>query len=136
MNFTFRILGLLLLLSSSVSAQTYLTPADQNCIRTFAPYGYAELTQFCKQTLVDHTVVGLGEVSHYTKECYTLKKEVIRTLMQEGFSGLVLEVDFGQALLWDEYVVSGKGNLDTLVGKSGWFTYRTEEFKSILAMIR
>ena len=47
----------------------------------------------------DATVVGLGEVSHYTKECYDLKRVAITELMKQGYAALILEVDFGQALI-------------------------------------
>ena len=81
-------------------------------------------------------VIGLGEVSHYTKECYELKHQIIKKLMAHGFQALILEVDFGQALLWNEFVTKGIGDLDQLIAQSGWFTYRTEEFKNVLLDIR
>ncbi len=81
-------------------------------------------------------IVGLGEVSHYTKECYELKHQIIRTLIDKGFDALILEVDFGQALKWNEYVTKGEGNIDSLIAESGWFTYRTQEFKNLLKDIR
>ena len=81
-------------------------------------------------------IIGLGEVSHYTKECYEFKHQIIKKLIEKGYDGLVLEVDFGQALLWNDYLTSGQGNIDTLVAQSGWFTYRTQEFKNLLIDIR
>lgn len=45
-------------------------------------------------------------------------------------------MDFGQALLWNDYVTKGIGNIDTLIAESGWFTYRTQEFKNLLLDIR
>ena len=84
----------------------------------------------------DATVVGLGEVSHYTKECYDLKRVAITELMKQGYAALILEVDFGQALIWNEYVLNGKGNLQNLLETSGWFTYRTQEFKELLEVIK
>ncbi|MEO1435373.1 MAG: erythromycin esterase family protein [Bacteroidota bacterium] len=82
------------------------------------------------------TIVGLGEVSHYTKECYEFKQAIIETLMEQGYQALILEVDFGQALIWNDYVTKGIGNLDAIIRESGWFTYRTEEFKALLNYIR
>ena len=81
-------------------------------------------------------VIGLGEVTHYTKECYELKHQIINKLMEKGFHALILEVDFGQALLWNEYVTKGIGDIDQLIAESGWFTYRTQEFKNLLLDIR
>lgn len=84
----------------------------------------------------DRRLVGLGEVSHFTRECYDLKRAMVGTLIELGYDGLILEVDFGQALLWDDHVVHGRGELDALISGCGWFTYRTEEFKALLADVR
>ncbi|MCZ4409032.1 erythromycin esterase family protein [Cryomorphaceae bacterium 1068] len=81
-------------------------------------------------------IIGLGEVSHYTKECYELKHQIIKTLINQGYDALVLEVDFGQAVLWNDYVTNGNGNIDSLIAESGWFTYRTQEFKNLLIDVR
>jgi erythromycin esterase len=94
------------------------------------------LNDFIKEIATDKRIIGLGEVSHYTKDCYDLKAAIIYTLIDQGYDGLALEVDFGQALIWNDYVVHGQGNLDTIVAQSGWFTYRTEEFKTLLQRIR
>lgn len=81
-------------------------------------------------------VLGLGESSHFTRECYEIKHQIIKTLIEKGYEGLVLEVDFGQALIWNDYVTKGIGNLDSIIAESGWFTYRTEEFKNIIQDIK
>ncbi len=116
------------------SAQTSLF-GNQDVIEFEDPTSEA-FTQAILGQVRNKSIVGLGEVSHFTKECYLLKGAVIHTLMQNGYDALVLEVDFGQALLWNNYVCEGEGNLDTLIAQSGWFTYRTEEFKSVLQSIR
>ena len=89
------------------------------------------------QTMEEVQILGLGEVSHYTQECYTYKAAIIEHLAQKGLlQGLVLEVDFGQALFWNDYLLTGIGDPDSLVRKSGWFTYRTEEFRDLLVALR
>ncbi|MEM9921839.1 MAG: erythromycin esterase family protein [Bacteroidota bacterium] len=105
-------------------------------IHPFEKVDSKTLKSFIKEQTADKRIVGLGEVSHYTKECYSLKQQIIEQLIKEGFDGLVLEVDFGQALIWNDYVSKGIGNLDTIVAASGWFTYRTEEYKALLRSIR
>lgn len=109
---------------------------SKSYIQTFDQIESNILASFIKQKSQGKRIVGLGEVSHYTQECYLLKQAIIKSLIQEGFDGLVLEVDFGQALIWNNYLVRGQGNLDSIISASGWFTYRTEEFKSVLKMIR
>ena len=105
-------------------------------IKTFDRIDSEVLSKHIAQVADSARIIGLGEVSHYTKECYTLKHEILKTLIQKEYDALVLEVDFGQALLWNDYVTQGKGNLDSLIAKSGWFTYRTLEFKELLRDIR
>lgn len=126
---------------SSLSLLTSLFAFSQNSLLpqeytiTFDAPESAELSQFVQKLAPDHRIVGLGEVSHYTRECYLLKEQIILSLIGEGYDGLILEVDAGQAMIWDDYVSQGIGNLDSIVASSGWFTYRTEEFKQLLANI-
>ncbi len=92
---------------------------------------------FLNQVLKDVEVVGLGECTHYTRECYTVKHSAIIHLAQTAqFNVLILEVDFGQALKWNDFVVNGIGELDQLISDSGWFTYKTKEFRDFLAAVR
>lgn len=118
-----------------ITAQDFLKEADAY-LYPFQKVESKNLSTFIKDIATDNRIIGLGEVSHFTKDCYELKSAIIHTLIKEGYEGLVLEVDFGQAMIWNDYLVSGEGILDSIVAQSGWFTYRTEEFKSLLASIR
>ena len=119
----------------SLTAQKF-TKESEAFIKPFYGTESLVLAKHIEGLSDDIRIVGLGEVSHYTKECYELKEEIILRLIEKGYDGLVMEVDFGQALLWNKYVTKGEGDLDKLVSSSGWFTYRTEEFKSLLAALR
>lgn len=131
------IAGLLICLCSSqaLTAQSLLKDSKDFLV-PFEKVDSKVLARHVKKLDKNIRIVGLGEVSHYTKECYQLKQTLILELIKKGYDGLVMEVDFGQALLWNDYVTEGKGDLDQLVAESGWFTYRTEEFKSLLRQIR
>jgi len=124
------------ILSVWCNGQDQILTESAPFIHAFKTADAEEFKSFVKDLASDKTVIGLGEVSHFTKECYELKHQIILELMDQGFNGLVLEVDYGQALLWNDYVINGNGNLDTLIASSGWFTYRTEEFKNLIADIR
>ncbi|MEZ5347320.1 MAG: erythromycin esterase family protein [Pyrinomonadaceae bacterium] len=92
---------------------------------------------FLNKQIKDARIVGLGEVSHYTRECYTVKHSIIKHLAKtENFDVLVLEVDFGQGLKWNDYVEHGNGDLDALIAGTGWSTYRTKEFYDLLKSLR
>lgn len=125
----------LLFFTSSTLAQIDLRESD-DFIHAFSELDSQEFLDQVLGIADDTRIIGMGEVSHYTKECYELKGSMIDALMKKGYSGLVLEVDFGQALYWNEYVINGKGDLDKMIAASGWFTYRTIEFKNILKNIR
>jgi len=78
-------------------------------------------------------VLGLGESSHYTKQYYLYKHGLISKLLKEkNFEAVLFEVDFGTAYTWNNYVVHDVGNLDTILQNCAWWTYQTEEFRSVL----
>lgn len=82
-------------------------------------------------------IVGLGESSHYTKEYYQYKNLIINDLLRNrSFEAVIFEVDFGTALLWDEYVTKGIGNIDSILTDCSWWTYQTKEFKQVLEDIK
>lgn len=117
-------------------AQEYRISEAKPFLKTFEQPNSPVLASFIRQNAPEKRVFGLGEVSHYTRECYQLKQEIISELMHLGYRGLVLEVDFGLACRWNDYVLTGKGNLDSLLATTGWFTYGTDEFKQLLLEIR
>ncbi|WP_435577858.1 erythromycin esterase family protein [Gilvibacter sp.] len=125
----------LLCVALNAFGQNYLKD-HQIKVQTFDAIDSNRLSQHIDSIADNARIIGLGEVSHYTKECYLFKAAIIKQLIAKGYQGLVLEVDFGQALLWNNYVTKGIGNLDDLIAESGWFTYRTEEFKALVAAIR
>jgi len=137
MNNKFGLLILLIVLLNGCKShsQTYLKDSKDYILPFDALNSEVFLNHI--ESIADKArIIGLGEVSHYTKECYELKHQIIKKLIDKVYDGLVLEVDFGQALLWNEYLTNGQGNIDTLVAQSGWFTYRTQEFKNLLIDIR
>lgn len=82
-------------------------------------------------------IVGMGEMSHYTKECYSYKAAIIKYLVEkQQYNSIVFEVDYGEAKKWNDYVYHGNGNIDTILANCGWWTYRTQEFKDLLEFLR
>ncbi|MDT0539566.1 erythromycin esterase family protein [Croceitalea sp. P059] len=133
----FRIIvtTVIVLTGSQVFGQSYLKNSNQH-IFPFKTIDSEVLSNHIEKIADNTRIIGLGEVSHYTKECYEIKHQIIKKLIEKDFNGLVLEVDFGQALLWNDYVTNGIGDIDKLIAASGWFTYRTQEFKDLLLDIR
>jgi erythromycin esterase len=129
------ILSALFLITCQLYSQSFLRDS-KDFILPFDNIDAKLLSNHIAKIADSARIIGLGEASHYTKECYELKHQIIKKLIEKGYDALVLEVDFGQAVLWNDYVTNGKGNVDELVAQSGWFTYRTQEFKNILIDIR
>ncbi|QIE58232.1 erythromycin esterase family protein [Rasiella rasia] len=131
----FLVLAMLLIGMYAGNSQPYLKDS-KDYIHPFGDTASKVLLNHIDSIADKSRIIGLGEVSHYTKECYEFKHQIVKKLIDKGYNALILEVDFGQALLWNDYVTNGIGNLDTLVAQSGWFTYRTQEFKNLLSEIR
>ncbi|QDS36986.1 erythromycin esterase family protein [Brevibacillus brevis] len=57
------------------------------------------------------SIVGLGEANHGSREIFTMKHRIVEFLVMEmGFTTLVLEENWGNALELDHYVLTGEGN--------------------------
>lgn len=61
--------------------------------------------------LGDAEIIGLGEVSHGTRECFQCKDRLIRYLVTEhGVRTIAFEANLPEARRLDEYVVHGEGD--------------------------
>lgn len=57
------------------------------------------------------SIVGLGEATHGAHEIFTMKHRIVNYLVSEkGFSNIVLEDNWDNALMLDKYVLTGKGD--------------------------
>jgi Erythromycin esterase len=66
----------------------------------------------------DAEIVGLGESTHGAAEEETLKLRILRLLVERmGFRSVAWEEDRTTGLLIDEYIRTGRGNLDTLMAQ-------------------
>ncbi|UIO42471.1 erythromycin esterase family protein [Brevibacillus brevis] len=64
-----------------------------------------------RQMIGSASIVGLGEGNHGSREIYTMKHRFVEFLVMEmGFTTLVLEENWGNALKLDHYVLTGEGN--------------------------
>lgn len=83
-------------------------------------------------------IVGLGESRHDTKEQFEIKSLLAKHLIRDlGFRVLVFEESFSHALALDSYVITGNGDLRSILnGLAGWYLWDTEEMVGILEWIR
>lgn len=96
----------------------------------------AELSYF--SDLWQAKVVGLGEATHGTKEFFQMKHRLFKYFV-EHFNHRVIafEMDFSEALIFDEYVQTGKGDIVQLMKDKMYFwTWNTSEVKDLLVWMK
>jgi erythromycin esterase len=98
--------------------------------------GFNDLKPF-KQILKGVTVLGLGEASHGTSEFFRMKHRMLEFLVKEmGYTSFYIEASMSRCRYINDYVLSGKGNLDTATVIQGFVTWRVEEVRSMIEWIR
>jgi erythromycin esterase len=82
-------------------------------------------------------LVGLGEPGHNLAEITTLKHRVLRLLIERhGFRTLIWEDDWSLGLLIDEYLQTGDGDLDALVGQLSTGAWQNQQVVDVLTWLR
>ncbi len=98
--------------------------------------GYNDLQPF-KQILKDINVIGLGESSHGTSEFFRMKHRMLEFLVNEmGYNSFYIEASMARCRYINDYVLYGKGNLDTATVIQGFVTWRVEEVRNMIEWIR
>ena len=101
-----------------------------------AENGFEDLQPF-KFVLKDVRVVGLGEATHGTSEFFRMKHRMLEFLVKEmGFNSFYIEASMSRCRYINDYVLYGKGNLDTATAIQGFVTWRVEEVRNMIAWMR
>lgn len=101
-----------------------------------AENGFEDLQLF-KFVLKDVRVVGLGEATHGTSEFFRMKHRMLEFLVKEmGFSSFYIEASMSRCRYINDYVLYGKGNLDTATAIQGFVTWRVEEVRNMIEWMR
>lgn len=88
------------------------------------------------RSIGDAQIVGLGESTHGAAEELTLKHRILRLLVEElGFRSITWEEQWTTGLLVDNYIRTGAGDLDALVGQLSP-QWRTREVADVLRWLR
>lgn len=89
------------------------------------------------EILTNKKVVGLGEASHGTKEFFQMKHRMLEFLVKEmGFNVFAIEASYSRCQYINEYVLNGKGSLDTATVVQGFTTWSTEEVKNMIQWMK
>lgn len=98
--------------------------------------GFEDL-QPLKSILQDVSVLGMGESTHGTSEFFRFKHRMFEFLVKEmGYSSFYLEASASRCRYINDYVLFGKGSLDTATVIQGFVTWRVEEFRNLVEWIR
>jgi erythromycin esterase-like protein len=96
----------------------------------------ADLEAF-SQMIGDARIVSLGEATHGTREHFQLKGRIIEHLVESGgFSAVGIEASYADTLAVNRYVLTGEGDLNTVVAGMGFWTWSTEEVAELVQWIR
>ncbi|MBS1902557.1 MAG: erythromycin esterase family protein [Bacteroidetes bacterium] len=85
----------------------------------------------------DHRVIALGEATNGTHEFFAAKTKLIRYLVEHkgfthvGFEGNTAEMDY-----LNDYIATGKGNLDSLLKGFYYWPYISQEVRDLITWMR
>src|SRR5688572_27957176 len=81
-------------------------------------------------------IVALGEATHGSHELFAYYRRALEFLARElGFPDFAMETDWTQALVANEFVEHGRGEIEGAVRALSTL-WRTEEYRDLLACIR
>ena len=90
-----------------------------------------------KQMVGDAAIVGLGEANHGTHEFFTMKQRIFEFLVEQmGFTTLAFENGWDASRQIDNYILTGNGNLDTLMRNDLYAAWQTEEVRNLIEWMR
>ena len=119
--------------------QAVLSWIQQNAIpirHIEAGNGFSDL-QPLKEILKDVKIVGLGESTHGTREFFQVKHRLLEFLVTEmEFTAFALEASYAACQPINDYVLTGKGDLATVLTGQGYVVWDTEEMANLIEWLR
>lgn len=81
-----------------------------------------------KSFLKDKKIIGVGESTHGTADFFEMKHRIFEFLVEEmGYRTIVLEAQFGDGQIVNDYIVNGKGSLENCSDALKQFTVTSDE---------
>ncbi len=114
----------------------WITQAAVPLTTVEAEHGFDDLKPLAKM-IGDARVVALGEATHGTREFFQMKHRMLEYLVSElGFTVFAIEANWPEALVVDEYVMTGKGSAAEAVAGMYFWTWNTEEVVEMVEWMR
>ncbi len=93
--------------------------------------------QVFKPILMDVQLIGLGESTHGTSEFFRMKHRLLEFLVVDmGYRSFYIEASMSRCRYINDYILFGRGNLDTATAIQGFVTWRVEEFRNMIDWMR
>jgi erythromycin esterase len=90
-----------------------------------------------KKLVGDAKIVSLGESTHGSKEIFQMKHRMLEFLVKEmAFNVFAIEASYPDCLAINEYVLTGKGDLNEAVSGQGFWTWDTVEVMDMVEWMR
>jgi erythromycin esterase len=83
-------------------------------------------------------IIGMGEATHGTKEFFQMKQRLFKFFVEHfNHKVLAFEMDYSEALIFEEYIQTGKGNLTELMkNKLDFWTWCTSEIRDLFEWMK
>ena len=112
--------------------QQWISNNAQEIKTVDAGNGFEDLASL-KSVLKDARVVGLGEATHGTSEFFRMKHRMLEFLVKDmGFTVFCIEASMPRCKYINDFVLYGKGSIDTATAIQGFWTWRTKEVKNMI----
>ena len=123
-------------LDTSAAVITWLRQAAIPLRHVEAGNGFADL-QPLKQIWKDVRFVGLGEITHGTREFIQVKHRLLEFLVREmGFTAIAIEDSYANSQPINEYVLHGRGDRASVLTGQGWIVWDNEEMAALIDWMR
>jgi erythromycin esterase len=95
------------------------------------------IVKFAEQIGSAHSLIGLGESTHGTKEFTTLRTEIVKELVtQHNFRVFILEADLIPCTKINDYIQTGKGEAEDLLKDVLLWPWIHEDFLDLIHWMR
>lgn len=85
----------------------------------------------------DARIVAMGECTHGSSEIFSMKHRMLEYLVKEkGFTIFSIEANMPEAYELNQYILHGKGDLKLLMGGMYFWTWNTEEVKTMIEWMK
>ncbi|MBU5313770.1 erythromycin esterase family protein [Tissierella carlieri] len=106
-------------------------------LKTTEPRNGFEDLMPLKEILKDKKIIGMGEATHGTSEFFQMKHRMFKFLVEEmEYRVFGIEAEFGGAQIVNDYILSGKGSIQTCLDAMKFWTWNTQEVADMIEWMK